>query len=141
MKCLESPIDQENVEGYRQLKDTRGYPFWIATSDNFVVVKGLRLLRFRRGGSRIMQCANIISAANKPFWMQVGFTGISAVFMVHLAAAVPNASRDHVSLFKLLEHSLLTDPLQIAEGMAGAPEKPGFGVEIDMDTIDKYLLA
>ena len=88
-----------------------------------------------------MQCANIISAANKPFWMQVGFTGISAVFMVHLAAAVPNASRDHVSLFKLLEHSLLTDPLQIAEGMAGAPEKPGFGVEIDMDAIDKYRLA
>ena len=93
-----------------------------------------------------MQCANIISAANKPFWMQMGFTGISAGFMVHLASVIPNASLAHVSLFQLLEHSLLLEPLRTllleplrtAEGKAKVPEKLGIGIKIDMDAIDKY---
>ena len=88
-----------------------------------------------------MQWANIISAANKPFWMQMGFTGISAVFMVHLASVIPNASLAHVSLFQLLEHSLLLEPLRISEGNAKVPEKPGIGIKIDMDAIDKYRVV
>ncbi|HHZ89119.1 TPA: hypothetical protein EYN98_22850 [Candidatus Poribacteria bacterium] len=71
----------------------------------------------------------------------MGFTGISAVFMAHLAAAIPNASLAHVSLFRLLEHSLLAEPLQISKGKAKVPSKPGFGIEIDMDAIDKYRVA
>jgi len=47
----------------------------------------------------------------------------------------------HVSLFRLLEHSLLAEPLQISKGKAKVPEKPGFGIEIDMDAIDEYRIA
>lgn len=87
---------------------------------------------------RPIRYANVISSADKPFWMQMGFTGISAVFMVHLASVIPNASLAHVSLFQLLEHSLLLEPLRISEGKAKVPEKLGIGIKIDMDAIDKY---
>ena len=145
VKCLESPIDQEDVDGYRQLKDSLGYPLVIHFGSSHPTISlSTDTYDYYVLGSwapSIMRYANIISSANKPFWMQMGFTGISAVFMAHLAAAIPNASLAHVSLFRLLEHSLLAKPLQISKGKAKVPEKPGFGIEIDMDAIDKYRVA
>ena len=145
VKCLESPIDQEDVDGYRRLKDSLGYPLAIhfGTPHPTISLPLDVYDYYVLGGwaSSIMRDANVISSADKPFWMQMGFTGISAIFMVHLASAIPNASLAHVSLFQLLEHSLLAEPLQISEGKAKVPEKPGFGIEIDMDAIDKYRVA
>jgi L-alanine-DL-glutamate epimerase-like enolase superfamily enzyme len=145
VKCLESPIEQENVEGYQTLKAELGYPLAIhfgsphptislpSNAYDYYVLSG--------GAAGVTRCANIASAANKPFWMQMGFTGISAVFMVHLASAIPNATLGHVSLYMLLEHSLLAEPLTVADGYAKVPEKPGLGVAIDMDAVERYRVG
>ena len=142
VKCLESPIDQENVEGYRLLKEALGYPLatHFGSPHPTVSLPSSAYDYYVLGGwaANIIRCANIASAANKPFWMQMGFTGISAVFMVHLAAAIPNASLAHVSLYMLLEHSLLAEPLVVVEGHADVPEKPGLGVGLDMDAVERY---
>lgn len=145
VKCLESPIDQPNVEGYLAIKKELGYPLAIhfgsppptvslpSSAYDYYVLSGW--------AASITRCANIASAANKPFWMQMGFTGISAAFMVHLAAAIKNASLGHVSLFMLLEHSLLAKPLVVQEGYTKVPEKPGLGIALDMDAVDRYRVG
>ena len=145
VKCLESPIEQANVEGYQTLKDELGYPLAIhfgsphptislpSNAYDYYVLGG--------GAAGVTRCANIASAANKPFWMQMGFTGISALFMVHLASAIPNATLGHVSLYMLLEHSLLAEPLVVANGYAKVPEKPGLGAAIDMDAVERYRVG
>ena len=40
-----------------------------------------------------------------------------------------------------ITHTLLLEPLQISEGKAKVPEKPGIGIKIDMDAIDKYRVV
>jgi L-alanine-DL-glutamate epimerase-like enolase superfamily enzyme len=145
VKCLESPIDQENVEGYLTLKKELGYPLAIhfGSPHPMISLPSSAYDYYVVGGwaAGVIRCANIASAANKPFWMQMGFTGISAVFMVHLAATIPNASLGHVSLYMLLEHSLLAEPLVVKDGQAKVPERPGLGVALDMDAVERYRLA
>ncbi|MYE88808.1 hypothetical protein F4X33_07435 [Candidatus Poribacteria bacterium] len=145
VNCLESPINQEDVEGYLRLKKELGLPLAIhfgspaptislpSPAYDYYVVGGWL--------AGILRCANIASAANKPFWLQMGFTGVSAVFMVHLAAALPNALLSHVSLYILLEHSLLAEPLIIKDGLAKVPEGPGLGVGLDMDAVERYRVG
>ncbi len=145
VKCLESPIVQADVEGYLRIKKELGLPLAIhfgspaptislpSPAYDYYVVGGWL--------AGILRCANIASAANKPFWLQMGFTGVSAVFMVHLAAALPNASLSHVSLYILLEHSLLAEPLIIRDGQATVPDKPGLGIALDMDAVERYRVG
>lgn len=145
VKCLESPIVQDDVEGYLRIKKELDLPLAIhfgspsptislpSPAYDYYVVGGWR--------AGILRCANIASAANMPFWLQMGFTGVSAVFMVHLAAALPNASLSHVSLYILLEHSLLAEPLDIRDGQAKVPERPGLGVGLDMDAVERYRVG
>ena len=145
VKCLESPIDQADVEGYLLLKQELGYPLAIhfgsphptislpSSAYDYYVLSG--------GAAGVIRCANIASAADKPFWMQMGFTGVSAMFMIHLAAAIPNASLGHVSLYMLLDHSLLAEPLVVREGRAKVPEKPGLGATLDMDAVERYRVG
>ena len=145
VKCLESPIVQDDVEGYLRIKKELDLPLAIhfgspaptislpSPAYDYYVVGGWL--------AGILRCANIASAANMPFWLQMGFTGVSAVFMVHLAAALPNTSLSHVSLYILLEHSLLAEPLIIKDGLAKVPKKPGLGVGLDMDAVERYRVG
>ena len=145
VKCLESPINQEDVEGYLRIKKELGLPLatHFGSPSPTISLPSPAYDYYVVGGwlAGILRCANIASAANKPFWLQMGFTGISAVFMVHLAAALPNASLSHVSLYILLEHSLLAEPLTIKDGLAKVPEKPGLGVGLDMDAVERYRVG
>lgn len=145
VKCLESPIVQDDVEGYLRIKKELGIPLAIhfGSPDPTISLPSPAYDYYVVGGWRagILRCANIASAANKPFWLQMGFTGVSAVFMVHLAAAMPNASLSHVSLYILLEHSLLAEPLDIRDGQAKVPERSGLGIVLDMDAVERYRVG
>ncbi len=145
VKCLESPIVQDDVEGYLRIKKELGLPLAIhfGSPAPTISLSSPAYDYYVVGGwlSGIRRCANIASAANMPFWLQMGFTGVSAVFMVHLAAAMPNASLSHVSLYILLEHSLLAEPLSIKDGLAKVPDKPGLGVGLDMDVVERYRVG
>ena len=145
VKCLESPINQEDVDGYLRLKKELGYPLAIhfGSPSPTISLPSPAYDYYVMGGwaAGVLRCANIASAANKPFWLQMGFTGISALFMVHLAAALPNASLSHVSLYILLEHSLLAEPLVVKDGQAKVPERPGLGVVLDMDAVEGYRVG
>jgi L-alanine-DL-glutamate epimerase-like enolase superfamily enzyme len=53
---------------------------------------------------------------------------------VHLLAAVPNASYLEVHGFGL--ERFIAEPLQIRDGSAIAPERPGHGVELDWTALE-----
>ena len=144
--CLESPIPQGDIEGYRALKRELGYPLAhhmgnpepIAALHSDVYdyfILGARVANTTRN-------AHICAARNKPFWMQLGTeaTGISVLFMLHMAAAIPNATLAHVSLFLLLEHQLLQEPLKIENGQVIIPDKPGLGADLDLDAVERYRI-
>jgi len=142
VKCLESPIAEDNVEGYLLLKKKLSYPLAMHSCSLSTVSSGV-CDHFVLGGwaAGIMKRAALADAGGKSFWLQMGFTGISAVFMVHLAAAISNASMSHVSLYFLLEDDLLLEPLIVSNGHAKVPEKPGIGVELDEDAVERYRVG
>ncbi len=144
LHCLESPIDQDDVEGYCLLKAELGVklahhmgrpdPLAALQSgayDYFIL--GTRVAATTRNGA-------IAAAGNRPFWMQATDTDISALFMLHLAAATPNATLAHVSTHHLNEVPLLEEPITVADGQVTIPTTPGLGVGLDMDAVDRYRI-
>ena len=142
VKCLESPIDQDNVDGYKLLKKELRFQLahHYGSPDPLLALHSEAYDHFVIDGwvAGVMRSAHVAALRDKTFWMQMGQTGITAAFMVHLAAAVPNATLGHVSLHHLLEHSLLAEPLAVREGQTRVPDEPGLGVELDMDALERF---
>lgn len=142
--CLESPIRQADVEGYRRLKEELGLPL----AHHMGVPEAVEALHseaydYFTLGTRVaglVRAAHIASARDKPFWMQLGGDGtdLSTLFMLHLAAAIPNATLAHVSMWHLQEAPLLRQPLVVRDGMVAIPQTPGLGAELDLDVVDRY---
>ncbi len=143
VKCLESPIDQTDVDGYRTIKQELGYPLAIhyGRPDPVTALHSGVYDYFVLGSyiAQLTRSAHVAAAGDKPFWMQVALAAdIAGAFTVHLAAAIPNATLSHISLHILLERSLLKDPLAVEEGHTAVPQKSGLGVELDMDVVESY---
>ena len=140
--CLESPIPQGDIDGYRRLKEELGLKLahhmgapdpvdalYSGVYDYFIL--GIRV-------ASTVRKAAIAGARDKPFWMQATDSDISTLFMLHLAAAIPNATLAHVSTQHLNEAPLLLDPLVVTDGEVPIPERPGLGSALNMDAIERY---
>jgi muconate cycloisomerase len=68
--------------------------------------------------------------------------GIGSAAMIHLALSAPGIDVDAYPcdiigpLF--YEHDVLSEPLPIAGGVAGLLDRPGLGVELDLELVEKY---
>lgn len=142
---FESPIPQSDIEGNRQICEaTRvsvamhyGDPDpAIALSepicDGFVMGRGAR---------RLMASGYASSAVEKPFWLQLVGTGITAAFSLHFGGVLPLARWPAVNCHQLYEHDLLADPIRVEGGTAQVPDGPGLGHEVDWDQVEKYRVA
>jgi L-alanine-DL-glutamate epimerase-like enolase superfamily enzyme len=140
--CLESPIDQDDIEGYRRIKAELGLQLahhigqpdpidalYSGVYDYFIL--GTRV-------AAMVRDAHITDARGKPFWMQSTSTDVTALFMLHLAAASPNATRAHVTTSLLHEQPLLQEPLIVTDGYVTIPERPGLGATLNMDMIERF---
>ena len=65
--------------------------------------------------------------------------GIATAAMLHLAAATPALSTSNEIAPRQLRDSVLSDSLEIVEGMIAVPESPGLGVEVDRARLDREI--
>ena len=142
--CLESPIAQADIEGYRRIRAALELPLahHIGKPEPIDALHSEVYDYFVLGTlvAALQRDAHICGARNRPFWMQLGGDGtdISTYFMLHLAAAIPNATKGHVSMQHLLEATLLNEPIQVTDGMVTLPTTPGLGATLNMDVVDRY---
>ena len=142
--CLESPIDQDDIAGYRRLKAELGLKLahHMGTPEAIDALHSDAYDYFILGArvAGTFRNAHICGARDKPFWMQLGNDGtdISTLFMLHLAAAVSNATLGHVSMQHLHEASLLNEPLVVDDGQVTIPQTPGLGGTLNMDVVEQY---
>lgn len=145
--CLESPIAQADIEGYRRLKRELGLPLahHMGTPDPIDALHCDAYDYFILGVqvAGLMRNAHIAGARHKPFWMQLGGDGtdISTLFMLHLAAAIPNATLGHVSMCHLQEAPLLRERLVVTGGQVAIPTTAGLGATLDMDVVEGYRVS
>lgn len=144
LHCLESPIDQNDIEGYQLLQKELGLPLAIHIGKPEAIealhseAYDYYILGARVSGTQ--RSAHLCSFRDKPFWMQLGGDGtdISTLFMLHLAAAIPNATKGHVSMQHLQEALLLNEPIVVVDGDVTLPTTPGLGGTLNMDVVERY---
>ncbi|MBS7609831.1 hypothetical protein KEJ19_04590 [Candidatus Bathyarchaeota archaeon] len=97
------------------------------------------------GYPRHLQAISAITeAAGMPIWLQtigVGCGGIGGAFEAHVGAVVRNAILPADNLHFLREDDLVTPHLEPKDGYIEVPEKPGIGVELNMEAVRKYQIA
>jgi galactonate dehydratase len=146
VKGFEQPIAHEDLVGYRQIR--RDLPMRLAVHwegvdartfvldslcDAFVVEDFL-------WGPALMNKSAICELSGQKLWVENGLnTGISQVFQAHQTAALPNVEFT-ISLTHVAEDDIVIEPFVVKQGLYTIPQKPGLGVTLDENAMEKYRI-
>jgi len=144
LAIYESPIPQSDVEGNALLRKKTRIPIAmhygsppIMTALREEVCDGFVI---GGGASRVINNGTIAATANKPFWLQLVGTGITATWAMHLAAVLSHARWPSINCNNLYEEGLVTPGVKVENGSAKIPEAPGMGVDLDEDAVERYRI-
>jgi L-alanine-DL-glutamate epimerase-like enolase superfamily enzyme len=138
---LEEPIVPDDVEGHARVLRDGGIP--LATGENLRTLWDFRHLISSGGVSfpepDVANCGGITSFMKiahlaEAFNLKVTSHGAHDV-TVHLLAAAPNRSFLEVHGFSL--GKLIESPLLIEDGLARAPDRPGHGIVLDWEALER----
>ena len=143
---FEDPIPKDNMQDYRRLKEETSIiiaphlqkPQQVIEAVHLEAVDGINVAPSDWG---FLDMARIAEAGGIPVWQASNVDlGLFDVFRMHASAAAPNCTlgSDLCGNF-VHEHSLLAEPL-IQQGYAMVPDKPGLGVELDEEAVEKYTV-
>jgi len=142
--AFETPIPQGDVAGNRFLRSQTRVPIAMHYG-NPPVMTALKeevcdLFVVGGGASAVMQTGAVAAMANRPFWLQLVGTGVTAAFALHFAAVLSHATWPSVNCHQLYVHPLVKPRIAVENGTATIPELPGLGVELDEDAVAKYRI-
>jgi L-alanine-DL-glutamate epimerase-like enolase superfamily enzyme len=144
VKIYESPIPQHDVAGNQFIRSqTR-----VAIAHHFGSPPIMTALKedvcdgfvIGGGASRVMKEGLISAAADKPFFLQLVGTGVTAVWSLHFGAVLTHARWPSVNCHQLYTHPMVTPPIRVFNGTAPVPEGPGLGVELDEEAVERLRL-
>ena len=137
---LEEPTIPDDVEGHRRIVRDGGLP--IATGENLRALYEFKQM-IASGGvtfpeADVTNCGGVtvfmkIAHMAEAFNLPITSHGAHDI-TIQLLAALPNRSYHEVHGFGL--ERFLTHSLELQDGFATAPERPGHGVEFDWQTLD-----
>jgi L-Ala-D/L-Glu epimerase len=150
LEYLEQPIPAEPLAEAKELRQRTSVP--IALNESVIgpdsVLEILRedaaayLLPDTHIAGGLFPCltiGRIGEAAGIPCIMHCGHDlGPKTAAMVHVAAACSAYSLANDSTYFGLEDDILTERLEIQDGTIAVPQKPGLGIEGDMERIERY---
>jgi L-alanine-DL-glutamate epimerase-like enolase superfamily enzyme len=88
------------------------------------------------------QCAAIAQAAGISASLGgAPSAGIGVAAMLQLAASTPAFSSCNECVYHQLQDDLLTEPLELLDGMLTVPQTPGLGVEVDRAKVERYQVT
>lgn len=145
--AIESPIPRQDVDGYRRLRgkvplrvsehvDGLDTDLW--TRERLIdawIVGAARL------GKYVADLSARAEAARCPIWIEHSIdNGIAQVFQAHQCAAYAGLEYS-IAITHVLEDDCMKEPFAVRDGRYRIPSKPGLGVSLDLDAIDRYRLA
>lgn len=91
------------------------------------------------GISGLRQQAAIVEDAGIPYTHHCAFDlGIRTAAILHAVHGLPGFSLPPDTTYYAWEDDVITDPFSVSDGTMTVPDKPGLGVNINHDTVDKY---
>ncbi len=140
----ESPIPQSDVAGNKSLRTQTRVPMAMhyGSPPIMTALKEEVCDAFVIGGGagRVMEHAAVAAAADKPFWLQLVGTGVTAVWALHCGAVLSHARWPAVNCHQLYTHQLVRPAIKVENGAAPVPEAPGLGVELDEDAVARFRI-
>ena len=150
---LETPLQIDDLDGYAIL--AREAPMriaageWQNTSFEFIELMDRGLVQVaqpdvgRVGGlTEAMRVCHMAHDRGRLIVPHCWKTGIGIAASAHMAAAVPNCPYIEYLPNELcdsvLRRELVSEPLEMRDGVVQLPEKPGLGIELNMDAIEAY---
>jgi L-alanine-DL-glutamate epimerase-like enolase superfamily enzyme len=89
-------------------------------------------------GKTLAQRALMAEVTGVPLWIEYGTqSGISQVFQAHQAAAYPGIEFT-ITVSHCLEDDFMIEPFIMDSGYYSVPTKPGLGVTLDENAVEKY---
>jgi len=141
---FETPIPQTDIMGNRQLRQTINRPIAMhfgippyttavreAVCDGFVVTGG---------ATQVMYQGNLSAEANMPFWLQMVGNGLTTTWAAHLGSVLTHSTWPAITCINLYRHHMLKKPIDVVGGFHHVPEDPGLGVEVDEESMHKFLI-
>jgi L-alanine-DL-glutamate epimerase-like enolase superfamily enzyme len=140
--AVESPIEYRSVQGFRALKGNS--PLMLAEHmgpEPMVFIREGLVQAFVIGGpvgKTLTQRALMAQVTGIPLWIEYGIqSGLSQMFQAHHAAAYPGIQYT-ISVSHCLEDDFMMESLQMDNGYLNLPQKPGLGVTLDENAVEKY---
>jgi galactonate dehydratase len=92
------------------------------------------------GTNRLKADAAVAAMANKPFFLELVGTGITAMFSMHVASVLTHARWPQVDCHRIFTHQMIKPAIKVENGSALIPDAPGLGVELDEDAVARFRI-
>ncbi|MCL4850523.1 MAG: hypothetical protein KJZ78_03985 [Bryobacteraceae bacterium] len=143
---FEDPFDKNDFEGYRNLRCEVKTHVALHLGAPRAMIRAIKedaCSIFNTGGNPGMSSfvANcyLAGAAGIPVWHGSGNDcGIVDASYLHSCAASPNCTMPSDILSFLREDDLIVEPIDIRDSYATVSDRPGLGVDLDKDAIERY---
>ena len=146
--CLvfEDPFNKSDYEGYRNLRKQVKTHVALHLGDPKAMIRAIQedaCSVFNTGGnpgmSSFVANAYLAGAAGRPVWHGSGNDcGIVDASYLHSCAAAGNCTLPSDILSFLREDDLIVEPIPIKDSYATVSDRPGLGVDLDKDAIQRY---
>jgi L-alanine-DL-glutamate epimerase-like enolase superfamily enzyme len=141
---VETPIPQGDVAGNKQIRAQTHLPIAmhfgnppIMTALQEDVCDGFVI---GGGAAALMRQTTLSAAANKPFWLQLVGTGLTAAWTIQVGAVATHAQWPAVTCMHIWQDDLIEQPITVSGGYAAVPEGLGLGVTLDRGAVDRLRL-
>jgi D-galactarolactone cycloisomerase len=150
---LEEPLFVEDIAGHAQLRERTGVRIAVGENlhmcsafENFVVRQGVDFLQpdvARAGGiTEIIKIAALAAAHQMPMSFHTWGDAVALAASIHLSAAMTECTVMELDYtYNPLRAELLRQPLEVENGFMVPPDKPGLGIELDIDALEAFAFS
>jgi gluconate/galactonate dehydratase len=140
--CIEDALDAGDIQASIELRRRSKLPIvrhQAPLEATFEVMMGAAdaYIRGHQKIGVVMRQAGLFAAGNIPFMIQnVGGT-ITRAMVLHMMAAFPTATFHAHNDAEVWKHDVVEERLEPINGFVRVPEKPGLGVTLDRDELER----
>jgi len=150
---LEEPLFVEDIEGHALLRKKGRTPIAVGENlnmlygfENFIVRGAVDFVQpdvARAGGiTEIKKIAALAARHNVPVSFHTWGDGVALAASVHLSAAIENCIVMELDYtYNPLREELLREPFRVKDGFLLPPEKPGLGIELDPNALERFVFS
>ncbi|HME60835.1 MAG TPA: mandelate racemase/muconate lactonizing enzyme family protein [Candidatus Binatia bacterium] len=147
---LEEPLFVEDIEGHATLREKGKTPIAVGENlhmsyafENFIARDAVDFVQpdvARAGGiTEIRKITALAAKHNVPVSFHTWGDGVALAASAHLSAAVEDSIVMELDYtYNPLREELLCEPFKVENGYLIPPEKPGLGIELDQEALQRF---